>query len=652
MSGLTPGLGVAYPSNGAMVNYIDNTITGRTDITRAFGVDTDIPVFGDFAGTTLSNIGVYRPSTGTWFLDLTNGGTATIALQFGGPQWKPITGDVDGNGTTDLGLYNPSDGTWLFCTNLSGQASRSFVYGGSAGDVPVMADFNHDGTDDPVIYNSGQWLVDTNADHVPDQTYHFGSFAPGATPLAFDLYGNHDPGLAVVAPQPNGQLMWYINPNRDGVTVGQYAYGANGSIPFSGNFSTANSLFVNPSTGRDASGAGAYGSPYRTIAAAVAASSPGTTIRLMSGAYTENVQLVSKSNLKFVGTGMQSSVIYPPRGDGFFLLNSDNISFDDMWFAAAGTDGRGLVLLGSSANTGLIRTNLTKWIGVLAGSQNGRSSSINALFSRFDGVQTGSGVYLDNGANGVFTACTVLDNGYAPDFRADGGGIIVGGSSTAKIYGTVLMRNRHSGVIANTTARVEMYNSYSAQNILGCGAIFFNASTAILVGNTFANNGVTFGAVPGLNGVEFAYDFTGYASVVGNNFIGNTASGIYLGSAPNLVRIAGNVFAGNWSGVTMFADQPRAINVQIVGNYFVTPPDFTEATFGIAGIGSRINAQIGGSGGDGNLFDGFRDYLFVNPSHSGGAPVQNLGCPNFVVQGNVFRRKGVLIDVSRAVTPC
>lgn len=649
-AGLTPGLGVALPNNGTLTFFVDNTITGRTDITRNFGAATDVPIFGDFLGTTITNIGIYRPSTGGWALDTANNGSVGKVVQFGGPGWIPVTGDVDGDGTTDIGVYNPSNGVWGFTTDLSGRVSVAFVYGGSPGDVPLLADFNHDGIDDPVIYNNGQWLVDTNADRLPDQVYHMGG-GTGGTPLIFDLYGTHDPALAVVYPQADNQLRWAINPNRDGRSIGYYVYGARGTTPFSGYFPTANSLYVNPSTGRDGSGAGTFAAPFKTINAAVAAASPGTTIRLASGAYPENVGVVAKNNLKFVGTGIRSTILYPASNDAFFVYRSTNIAFDDLWVASTGKDGRGIVALASSVDTGLIRTNLTRWIGLLAGSENGTTATVNARYSLFDGVATGSGIYLDNGVNATLYGISASENGLAPDFRADGGGLIVGGTSYAKVDSSSFVHNRHSGVIVNTTARVEMTNSYSARSLIGFGAILFNSSTGVFIGNTFADNGVTFGAATGMNGIEFAYNFTGYGYVQGNQFLRNTASGIYIGSAPNQIQIIGNYFSGNWSGVTFFGDQPRNSYARIVGNLFETPADFAEVTFGVAGIGSRVNATIGGAGGDANIFDGFRDYLSINRNNAGGNPYQVLGYPNFTILTNIYRRRGVNIPPSQAVTP-
>ena len=204
-AGLTPGMGVAFPNNGTLTFQVDNAMQMRADITRNYGASTDIPVFGDFLGTTATNIGIYRPSTGGWALDTANDGSVGKTVQFGGPQWLPVTGDVDGDGKTDIGVYDPSNGLWAFSTDLSGRVTLTFGYGGSPGDVPLLADFNHDGIDDPVIYNNGQWLVDTNSDRLPDQVYSMG-VGTGGKPLVFDLYGSHDAALAVVYPLADGRL--------------------------------------------------------------------------------------------------------------------------------------------------------------------------------------------------------------------------------------------------------------------------------------------------------------------------------------------------------------------------------------------------------------------------------------------------------------
>jgi hypothetical protein len=72
---------------------------------------------------------VYRPSIGMWYIQYSGGGTA--AVQWGTATDIPVPGDYDGNGTTDLAIWQPMSGLW-------------YIYGGGAiqfgmtGDVPLV----------------------------------------------------------------------------------------------------------------------------------------------------------------------------------------------------------------------------------------------------------------------------------------------------------------------------------------------------------------------------------------------------------------------------------------------------------------------------------------------------------------------------------
>jgi hypothetical protein len=70
---------------------------------------------------------VYRPSTGQWLLE----DGWTIALGAVGD--VPVPGDYDGDGITDIAVYRPLTGAWYVRNILT-------VYGwGEATDVPILA---------------------------------------------------------------------------------------------------------------------------------------------------------------------------------------------------------------------------------------------------------------------------------------------------------------------------------------------------------------------------------------------------------------------------------------------------------------------------------------------------------------------------------
>ena len=89
----------------------------------------------DFDGDGKADIGIYRPSTGGWFIVRSSDGT-TQAMAYGISEDIPVPGDYDGDGKTDIGIYRPSTGGWFIVRSSDG-TTQAMIYGIS-GDIPVQ----------------------------------------------------------------------------------------------------------------------------------------------------------------------------------------------------------------------------------------------------------------------------------------------------------------------------------------------------------------------------------------------------------------------------------------------------------------------------------------------------------------------------------
>ena len=154
--------------------YFDSTRAGGSggfDLYSATRVSVNRTPTADFDGDGRTDISVFRPSDGTWYV--TQSGNNTFRAQpFGTSGDRIVPGDYDGDGRTDFAVFRPSDSNWYILR--SSDNSFSAVNWGLNTDKPVPGDYDGDGRTDIAVYRSGTWhiLQSTNGQFA---THQFGA---------------------------------------------------------------------------------------------------------------------------------------------------------------------------------------------------------------------------------------------------------------------------------------------------------------------------------------------------------------------------------------------------------------------------------------------------------------------------------------------
>ncbi len=217
-------ISIFRPSVGAW--YLLQSREGLYGTEFGFGDDQITPA--DFDGDGKTDISVYRPSTSIWYIFRSSDATVEYR-NFGIDEDLPTPADYDGDGKADISVFRPSTATWYRQNSSDGS-----FYGQQFGlpeDKPTVGDFDGDGKADIAIFRPslGDWYqFNSSSGSVSGARFGFGSDV--IVPADYDGDGKTD--LAVYRPSTG---IWYINNSFTG-EVTYNIFGLADDIPAPGDF--------------------------------------------------------------------------------------------------------------------------------------------------------------------------------------------------------------------------------------------------------------------------------------------------------------------------------------------------------------------------------------------------------------------------------
>jgi len=221
-----PGDKAGFFRNGVFFLASNNTAGGGIVNSFAYGITDDLPVTGQWIGSTNDTIGVYR--NGVFYLRNSNtAGAGDNSFYYGISGDVPVAGHWNGIGTDTVGVFR-NDTFYLKNSNTAGVADKSFAYG-QAGDVPVVGDWTGSGTTTVGVFRNGTFFLrNSNTAGVGELSFAYGQ--AGDVPVVGDWTGI---GKTTVGVFRNGTF-FLKNSNTAGAADIQFTFGQTGDKPVAG----------------------------------------------------------------------------------------------------------------------------------------------------------------------------------------------------------------------------------------------------------------------------------------------------------------------------------------------------------------------------------------------------------------------------------
>ncbi|HEX8368546.1 MAG TPA: FG-GAP-like repeat-containing protein [Pyrinomonadaceae bacterium] len=200
-------IGVFRPADGAW--YLNSSTQGYNVVN--FGLASDIIVPAKYNADRTTDAAVFRE--GVWYVNNSLGNP--IIVRFGSAGDIPVPADFDGDGFAEMAVFRPSNGYWYIWNRVFERFTA--VQFGANGDKPVPADYDGDGKTDVAVFrpSDGTWYLLRS-----ERGFTAAQFGIAEDkPVAADYDGDGKADIAVYRPSSG---TWYLSKTTEGFAGVQF----------------------------------------------------------------------------------------------------------------------------------------------------------------------------------------------------------------------------------------------------------------------------------------------------------------------------------------------------------------------------------------------------------------------------------------------
>ena len=211
-------MSVFRPSEGNW--YMNRSTSGFAAIN--WGLSGDVLVPGDYDGDNITDTAIKRG--GDWYI-LRSCDNTTFIVNWGLSTDIAVPGDYNGDLKTDYAVFRPSEGNWYVLRSDGGNVIFNW---GISTDVPLAGDFDGDNLTDFAVYRNGVWYINQSTAGIKIVTFGLSSDMP----VHADYDGDGKDDIAVFRPSDG---YWYILRSTD-EGISYIPFGLNGDVPVPGDY--------------------------------------------------------------------------------------------------------------------------------------------------------------------------------------------------------------------------------------------------------------------------------------------------------------------------------------------------------------------------------------------------------------------------------